>query len=242
MAHLIRTLVGPAELDRLQEAYTVLARAYLTHRAGGDEQNTNHDFQRLTRSVLASEEPIQVAELRLECDLITTDIERPVEVFHNLGQMEVLIASIAIVRQLELEPLVSAPTQQSKDEDGNEIADLQGEGFVLEAYGGQKCDSNQKIFEDLCTLAQNASPGRRQFLAFRRTAWEAFRRMPLNINERVRIQGKTKKARSQFGNEKVRVSAELELVGEQDGICVCEAFLITTVPPWTVSRTSGNEN
>jgi hypothetical protein len=239
MPHLIRTLVGPAEINRLQEAYTVLARAYLSHRAGGSAERASNDYQGLTRSVLASEEPIQVAELRSQCDLITTDIERPGEIFHNLGQMEVLIASIEIMRRLGLEPIFSAPTQQSKDDDGNEIADMQGDGWVLEAYGGHKCDSNKKVFEDLCTLAQNASSGRRLFVSFRRTAWEAFRKLPLRINERSRIQGKTKKNRRQFGNEKVRVSAELELVGEHDGICVCEAFKIETVPPWIVLQTPG---
>ncbi len=239
MPHLVRTLVGPADINRLPEAYTVLARAYLTHRAGGSDESASYDYQRLTRSVLASEEPIQVAALRSQCDLITTDIERPGEVFHNLGQMEVLIASTHIMRRLGLEPLMSAPTQQSKDDDGNEIADMQGDGWLLEAYGGQKCDSNQKVFEDLCTLAQNASSGRRLFLAFRKTAWEAFRKLPLRINEHLRIQGKTKKSRPQFGNEKVRVSAELELVGEHDGICVCEVFQIETDPPWIVLQTSG---
>lgn len=238
MPHLIRTLVGSADINRLQEAYIVLARAYLAHRAGGSQDSANYDYQSLTRSVLASEEPIPVAELRSQCDLITTDIERPGEVFHNLGQMEVLIASTYIMGELGLEPLMSAPTQQSKDDDGKEIADMQGDNWLLEAYGGQKCDSNQKVFEDLCTLAQNASSGRRLFLAFRKTAWKAFRKQPLRKNERLRIQGKTKKSRQQFGNEKVRVSAELELVGEHDGICVCEAFHIETVPPWIVLQTS----
>jgi len=231
MAHLIRTLVGREELDRLPEVYAVLAKAYLDHRAGGRDLQDLTNFTELRQAVLSSEAPVPVGRLRDTCDLIATEIERPVELFNNLGQIEVLILSIQIIRNLGLDPLISAPTQQSKDKEGNDIADLQGEGWSLEAYGGQKCDSNMKIYEDICTLKQNFTNHRRLFLSFRRSAWTAFRKQSLEPGVRAKIQGKTKKARPHFGNEKVRVSAELNLVGEVDGICVCEVFHIETEPP-----------
>jgi len=158
-----------------------------------------------------------------------------VEVYNNLGQIEVLIAAVEILRNSELYPQICAPTQQSTDQDGNEISDLQGEGWRLEAYGGLNCKSNQKLFEDLCTLHQSSHENERLFLAFRLCAWQAaYKSKQLKQNANVQVQGTTKKSRPRYGGKKVKVSANLELVGEDDSICVVEVTGLVTSPQITV--------
>ncbi len=118
MGHLIRTLVGDADLNRLPAAYDVLAEAYLACRAGKlvDCKDAINSFSALRDSVLASEAKVPVGKLcRPKCDLVDTDEERPAELFNNLGQIEMLIGAIRIMREAGLSPTKSAPTQQSKD-------------------------------------------------------------------------------------------------------------------------------
>jgi len=231
--HLIQTLIGDEELDQLENAYVVLAEAYLEHRAGranADEDQSS--FETLRTRVLASEDRVPVGKMcRAKCPLITAEEERPIELFNNLGQIEVLIAAIKIMRDLKRPPTQSAPTQQSKDDDGNDLSDLEGLGWKLEAFGGQNCTSNQKLFEDLCTLKSSAVDGDDLFLAFRRTAWsEAYKTKQLEIGTRTQVSGTTKKIRSDFEKRKVSVQAYLELVGELDGICVSRVTELICTP------------
>ena len=233
MGHLLRTLEGPNEIDRLTEAYEVLADAYLKHRSGKSESLENvgcgSRFRTLCSMVLATEDFMHVGELSCKCDLISTDFERPVEVYNNLGQIEVLIAAVTILRKSYLRPQTCAPTQQSTDQDGNAISDLQGVGWRLEAYGGLNCKSNQKLFEDLCTLHQSSHENERLFLAFRHCAWQAaYKSKRLEQNANVQVQGTTKKGRTQYGGHKVNVSANLKLVDEHDSICVVEVTGVVT--------------
>lgn len=61
MAHLIRTLVGDNDLNRLEEAYIVLANAYLQHRSGPTNPGAaDPNFAALRDRVLASENLLNV--------------------------------------------------------------------------------------------------------------------------------------------------------------------------------------
>lgn len=61
MAHLIRTLVGDNDLNRLEEAYIVLANAYLQHRSGPTNPGAaDLNFATLRDRVLASENLVNV--------------------------------------------------------------------------------------------------------------------------------------------------------------------------------------
>jgi hypothetical protein len=233
MAHLIRTLVSEEDLNRLEEAYIVLAEAYLQHRTGQAISATvGIGFGALRKRVLASEDSVNIGALcRPQCDLINTDYERPVELFNNLGQVEVLIAAIKIMRKLGLPPTKSAPTQQSQDHDGNSVSDLEGDGWKLEAFGGHNCTSNQKLFEDLCTLKATQRNQSRMFLAFRQDAWRAaYKTKTLSLQVAASVGGTTKKTRPDFNNRKVNVQAEIQLRGIEDGICVCEVLKLDCAP------------
>jgi hypothetical protein len=231
MGHLIRTLSGKADLDRLSDAYVVLAQAYLAHRAQITDRESI-DFDSLRDRVLASEATVLVGELcKSECDLIDTEEERPVELYNNLGQIEVLIAAIIIMRSKGLTPTKSAPTQQSQDPEGNDVSDLEGDDWKLEAFGGQNCKSNQKIFEDLCTLKTSRTSEQRMFLGFREAAWTAaYRNKRLSESEPTPISGTTKKLRADFGNNKVKAQADLTLLGSHGLVYVCEVNNLKCVP------------
>ncbi len=225
--------IGDEDLDRLSEAYVVLAEAYLAHRTGRtDSSNEDSSFASLRKRVLASEENLDIGvECKLKCDLINTEKERPIELFNNLGQVEVLIAAIKIMRDIGLRPIKSAPTQQSQDDEGNGVSDLEGDSWKLEAFGGQNCTSNQKLFEDLCTLKTTRRNEDRMFLAFRKAAWDAaYKSKKLSLVSRTSVGGTTKKLRPDFHNCKVNVQAEIQLVGTYDDIFVCEVLDLTCVP------------
>lgn len=233
MAHLIRTLVGDNDLNRLEEAYIVLAEAYLAHRNGQTKPAAaESNFEILRDRVLASESRVNVGQLcKPKCDLISTDYERPIELFNNLGQVEVLIAAIKIMRSIGLPPTKSAPTQQSNDDQGNSVADLEGDGWKLEAFGGHNCTSNQKLFEDLCTLKTSQEKDGRMFLAFRQQAWcAAYRTKKLSMDSTTSVGGTTKKLRLDFENRKVNVQADILLKGTQDDIYVCEVIRLDCEP------------
>jgi len=59
MGHLLRTLEGPNEIDRLTQAYEVLADAYLKHRSGKsvllENVGNGSRFKSLCSMVLATE-------------------------------------------------------------------------------------------------------------------------------------------------------------------------------------------
>jgi hypothetical protein len=133
------------------------------------------------------EQPIDLSAACLACPDITGRPERPVEVFNGLGHMEVLLAAIELVSVAgpELKPSVCAPTQQYTDSDDNasegecnsnldepRIADLQGAGFALEAYGGVNYRNNSKAALDfeLLRRIQAEAPETRCFVCIRREA------------------------------------------------------------------------
>jgi hypothetical protein len=56
------------------------------------------------------------------------------------------------MREAGFEPDSCAPTQQSTSQAGDDIPDLSGAGWALEAYGGHDYGNNKKLIEDLCSL------------------------------------------------------------------------------------------
>jgi len=179
MGHLVRTLQGEHIIEGLRQAYVVLARTYLRHRAGGLADADNADLPALQQAVLDSESLVDLSEARTRCPLIEADAERPGELFNQLGHMEVLLAAASALAARGLRPNICAPTQQSADADGNSIPDLGGIDWFLEAYGGVDYGNNGKLAKDLRSLAHRsgASSPRRFFLAFRPSAWH--RKTPL---------------------------------------------------------------
>jgi hypothetical protein len=123
---LVRTLHGDSIPDDLCRAYVALATAFLRHRGGGDVASETIDLCLLDSAVCATELHVDLRQSREHCDLITTDEERPGEIFNNLGHMFVLLQAIPILTEkCSLMPCFCAPTQQS-DHEGRRIADLEG--------------------------------------------------------------------------------------------------------------------
>lgn len=223
MSHLIRSLQGK-ELDGLRDAYSILAETYLTHRAGRT-LDPGHKFQlnyeSLRDTVLKSEEEVPLAVPRQASEFITADAERPVELFNNLGQVEVLVAAIDILRAAGFEPDSCAPTQQSTNQDGEDIPDLSGPGWALEAFGGHDLGNNKKLMEDLCSLHRWYEQGHDVFLAFRDEAWKRYRRTPLQTGQAMSVSGTTRKTRSEFGEHKVKCQASLLPLDQIDSVWAC---------------------
>jgi hypothetical protein len=169
---LVHTLHGDSIPDDLCRAYVALATAFLRHRGGGGVASETIDPCLLDSAVCATELPVDLRQTREHCDLITTDEERPGEIFNNLGHMFVLLQAIPILAECSLMPRLCAPTQQS-DHEGRRIADLEGEGWALEAFGGSNITNNGKLAKDLRTLSGGATECHRTFLAFRTLAWPA---------------------------------------------------------------------
>lgn len=173
MGHLVRTLRGDRIAEELRQAYCLLAKTYLRHRAGGLGDVENADLITLQAAVLDSESLVNLSEAQSVCELIEADFERPGELFNQLGHMSVLIAAASGLASCGLHPNICAPTQQSSDTGGQAIPDLGGTGWSLEAYGGVDYGNNGKLAKDLRSLARWAqtSPTSRVFLAFRQSAW-----------------------------------------------------------------------
>ncbi len=180
MGHLVRTLSGDRIEEELRQAYCVLAKTYLRHRAGGLGDVENADASTLQAAVLDSESLVNLSEAKAICELITADFERPGELFNQLGHMSVLLAAASGLASCGLQPNICAPTQQSADKGGQAIPDLGGDRWSLEAYGGVDYGNNGKLAKDLRSLARWAqtSPTSRVFLAFRQSAWHL--RTPLS--------------------------------------------------------------
>jgi len=167
---LVRNLAGPNIASDLCSAYKSLATCYLQHRSGLAASQSPDDISCFDSAIRATEEPIDLRELRTRCELIGNDSERPVEVYNNLGHMFVLLKCIPILSSAGLSaPDFCSPTQQA-DHEGSRIADLEGKGWALEAYGGGNIMNNGKLAKDLRTLAGRANPETRIFLAFRQLA------------------------------------------------------------------------
>ncbi|HEX4608722.1 MAG TPA: hypothetical protein VH092_11015 [Urbifossiella sp.] len=168
---LVKTLQGPDIAADLERAYVTLAAAFLKHRGGDGNDTSDADPVMLDQTVCATEKVVDLRPAQAVCDLIAADEERPGEIFDNLGHMFVLLQAIPILRGTHgLIPQFCAPTQQSKHE-GNRIADLQGEGWVLEAYGGVDVRNNDKLALDLRALFLVKPTLPRTFLAFRESAY-----------------------------------------------------------------------
>jgi hypothetical protein len=174
---LVQTLRGETLAADLERAYIALAGAFLCHRRGGGAVVDGSNSVSLDQAVSATEGYVDLRPMRASCNLITTDEERPGEIFDNLSHMFVLLQAISILRETcSLVPQLCAPTQQSEHE-GERIADLQGEGWTLEAYGGVAIKNNDKLALDLRTLSMWEAIASRTFLAFRETAYGPVRKM-----------------------------------------------------------------
>jgi len=233
MSHLVRALKG-AEISQLRRIYSILAEAYLEHRAGRDahsDHSSPADYHSLRNRVLSSESAISLSAYRHACDFITAEQERPIEVFNNLGQMEVLVAAIDILHDTGRIPDRCAPTQQSKDDDYQDIPDLAGPDWSLEAFGGHNYGNNKKLIEDLCSLYQRYTSGDTVFLAFRDAAWTAYRSTKLIPGEPLRVKGTTAKSRVEFGRTRVRCTAQLRPIENRDSIWVCQVLNLSCDPP-----------
>lgn len=162
---LVRTLSGKPIYDDLRRAYVTLAQTFLQHRGGGDVTTETDDPCALDSAVCQTELHVDLREAQKQCNLIDTPCERPVEIFNNLNHMFVLLQEIPILaEQCSLQPLFCAPTQQS------DHADLEGEKWSSEAFGGMNITNNGKLAKELRTLSKAASLGHRTFLAFRTVA------------------------------------------------------------------------
>ncbi|GEM_PF-6433768 len=153
---LVRNLSENSISEYLSRAYVALSKAFLRHRGGGGIAAETIDPCLLDSAVCSTEQHIDLREVRKGCDLIATDEERPAEVFNNLGHMFVLLQAITILfEKCSLTPNLCAPTQQS-DHKGKRIRDLQGAGWILEAFGGSNIKNNGKLAKDLRTLSEKS--------------------------------------------------------------------------------------
>jgi hypothetical protein len=214
---LVRTLHGDTLHRDLKRAYAVLATALLQHRGGCCVNFDGADVVALDAAVCATEQPVNLRPVRAECDLISTDGERPGEIFNNLGHMFVLSQAIAILQErCSLVSRMCAPTQQSGHE-GQRIADLQGDGWVLEAFGGLDVSNNGKLAKDLRTLSVCRIAVSRTFLATREVAWPSLR----SLNEGQSRQISARCSRSHGGP--FRAGASVRVRGRLNGVVVLEA-------------------
>jgi len=175
---LVRTLQGENLVGDLERAYVALAGALLRHRAGGCAALEGVNPVWIDEVVCATEQRVDLRATRAVCPLIGADHERPGEIFNNLGHMFVLLQAMSILREkCSLEAVKCAPTQQSKH-DGERMADLQGQTWALEAYGGIDIANNDKLALDLRTLSLRRAPVSRAFLACREIAFSAVSKLP----------------------------------------------------------------
>lgn len=174
---------------KLERAFRVLAGALRDHLATRTTatRESAKTWKEIAGAIRIMEQPIDLSAACLACPDIRGRPERPVEVFNGLGHMEVLLAAIELLGDAapELKPNVCAPTQQYTDSDDNasegtcgsnidepRIADLQGAGFALEAYGGVNYRNNSKAALDFDLLGriQAGAPETRCFVCIRREA------------------------------------------------------------------------
>ncbi|MGO9119174.1 MAG: hypothetical protein ACLQPD_16400 [Desulfomonilaceae bacterium] len=213
---LVRTLKGDSIRTDLERAYIALSRVLLSHRGGGSFSVKEAADPMLLDELLCSTElPVDLRVVRATCDLIAQDEERPGEIFNNLCHMFVLMQAATIMTEdLSLKPLACAPTQQS------DCSDLEGSGWVLEAFGGVNVSNNGKLAKDLRELARSASAGNRVFLAVREDAW----RLPRGLPDRE-WRNITAQCPLSHGGP-FSMSAKVTLRGRRNGVAVIEAHSI----------------
>ena len=221
---LVRTLHGDSITNDLRRAYVALATAFLRHRGGGDVGSETTDPCLLDSAVCTTELHLDLRQTREHCDLITTDEERPGEIFNNLGHMFVLLQAIPILSEkCSLLPQICAPTQQSRHE-GRRIADLEGKGWVLEAFGGSNIINNGKLAKDLRTLSGGATRCHRTFLAFRTSAWPESQTWDTAVVQPISHQC----APSHGGPFSVQALGQMR--GQLNGVTVLEVSEINVLP------------
>ena len=182
-----RCLVGTIRGDHLQErlarAYVILGHAFLSHRnrleAIADRCLEPAD---LDHYITRTEKKIDLRAAKAECDLIGPDYERPSEVFNNLRHMFVLLTAVSILKRAGFRPTSCAPTQQSRHQ-GERLCDLQGDDWVLEAFGGVDIRNNGKLAKDFRTLSNHYGQ-KRTLLAVRE---DALRRVERRITATKRV-------------------------------------------------------
>lgn len=218
---LVRTLHGATLRTDLQRAHVALSRALLEHRGGARNCAETSDSVALDAIVGATELPVDLRAVRNQCDLVTQDEERPIEIFNNLGHMFVLLqAAIILSEDCGLTPLLCAPTQQSEHE-GRRMFDLEGDRWVLEAFGGVDVTNNGKLAKDLRRLAQGKTAGKRAFLALREVAWPGLRKLP----DGTRRSMPARCSRPHGGP--FQMDATVQRIGRRHGVTVLEADAIT---------------
>jgi len=221
---LVSTLQGDSILDDLRSAYVALATTFLRHRGGGGVAFETIDPCSLDSIVCATEQHIDLRQTRKVCNLIATDKERPGEVFNNLGHIFVLLQAIIILaEECSLKPLLCAPTQQS-DHNGEQIADVQGEGWMLEAFGGSDIKNNGKLAKDLRKLSLLTTKENHTFLAFRTSAWPTSE----NWNKADKQSISHRCAPSHGGPFSAHATAQLR--GRLKGVTVLEISGINVLP------------
>ena len=222
---LVRNLVGQSIPHDLLRAYTALATAFLRHRGGGNIETEEADCCSLDATVRATEFPVDLRGVRNQCELIENDEERPSEIFNNLGHMFVLLQAIPILSERHgFVPRFCSPTQQS-DHEGTRIADLEGDGWALEAYGGEDINNNGKLAKDLRTLESRARQGHRTFLAFRSLSFRTAGTR--NQNEQYEVQHRC--SPSHGGPFTSRGQAQTQ--GQLNGVTVIEVSQIRVGDP-----------
>lgn len=118
MGHLVRTLSGDRIEEELRQAYCVLAKTYLRHRAGGLGDVENADASTLQAAVLDSESLVNLSEAKAICELITADFERPGEFFNQLGHMSVLLAAASGLASCGLQPNICIRRNRAQTKEG----------------------------------------------------------------------------------------------------------------------------
>lgn len=217
---LVQNIKGDSICDDLQRSYAALAVAYLRHRSGGIKSTESVDCVSLDIAVRSTETHIDLTDTRRACPLIGADSERPGEVFNNLNHMFVLLqATEILLGKHGFRPTFCSPTQQSY-QDGARIADLEGDNWALEAYGGGDLSNNGKLAKDLRTLASRAQIGNSTFFAFRRESYNQISEWsPDEVNF---FRGRCSKAHG--GPFTATASARLQ--GQLNGVSVVEVFSI----------------
>lgn len=220
---LVQNLKGDSIREDLIVSYAALAVAYLRHRSGGIRSMEMVDCVSLDIAVRSTETPIDLAETRKSCPLIGTNSERPGEVFNNLNHMYVLIQATELLAATHgFRPTFCSPTQQS-EQDGARIADLEGENWALEAYGGGDLSNNGKLAKDLRTLARRALTGNRTYLAFRTESYDQVSAWPPGADRCIRARC----SKAHGGPFTVTASARLQ--GTLNGVSVVEVVNIASL-------------
>lgn len=163
---LVATLFGEQIQSGLCEAYASLASDFLKAR-GLPLLDASAPSTEIDEEISKTEDEIELT--RESGSKVEMARARPIELFNNLRHIFVIIHAGGSLAQRGLRSLACAPTQQSSS-GGDRVADLQGDGWVLEAYGGVSAKNNRKLVKALESLQRGLAKGGRAFLALRESA------------------------------------------------------------------------